>query len=35
MAKPRIKIDQYNFEARFETAAAPKIVAVFRKLLPT
>lgn len=34
MDKLRIKIDQYNFEARFETAAAPKTVAVFRKLLP-
>ena len=34
MDKLRIKIDQYDFEARFETAAAPKTVAVFRKLLP-
>jgi Protein of unknown function (DUF3830) len=34
MDKLRIKVDPYIFEARFETAAAPKTVAVFRKLLP-
>jgi hypothetical protein len=34
MDKLRIKVDPYVFEARFETAAAPKTVAVFRKLLP-
>jgi hypothetical protein len=30
----RIAIDTHVFEARFETAAAPKTVAVFRSLLP-
>lgn len=34
MDKLRIKVDPYVFEACFETAAAPKTVAVFRKLLP-
>ena len=34
MDKLRIKVDPYIFEARFETATAPKTVAVFRKLLP-
>ena len=34
MDKLRIKVDPFVFEARFETAAAPKTVAVFRKLLP-
>ena len=34
MEKLRIKVEPYVFEARFETAAAPKTVAVFRKLLP-
>ena len=34
MDKLRIKSDSYLFDARFETAAAPKTVAVFRKLLP-
>lgn len=34
MDKLRIKVDPYVFEARFETAAAPKTVAVFRTLLP-
>ncbi|HEX3339512.1 MAG TPA: DUF3830 family protein [Pseudolabrys sp.] len=34
MDKLRIEVDPYIFEARFETAAAPKTVAVFRKLLP-
>jgi len=30
----RITIDKHVFEGRFETAAAPKTVATFRKLLP-
>ncbi|MEZ5784969.1 MAG: DUF3830 family protein [Xanthobacteraceae bacterium] len=30
----RITIGGYSFDGRFETAAAPKTVAVFRKLLP-
>jgi Protein of unknown function (DUF3830) len=34
MDKLRIEADSQVFEARFETAAAPKTVAVFRKLLP-
>lgn len=34
MDKLRIKVDPYVFEAHFETVAAPKTVAVFRKLLP-
>lgn len=34
MDKLRIKVDPFVFEARFETAAAPTTVAVFRKLLP-
>lgn len=34
MDRLRIKIDTHIFEAHFETAAAPKTVAVFRKLLP-
>jgi Protein of unknown function (DUF3830) len=34
MDKVRIKVDPYVFEAHFETAAAPKTVGVFRKLLP-
>jgi hypothetical protein len=34
MGKLRILSGAYRFEARFETQAAPKTVAVFRKLLP-
>jgi Protein of unknown function (DUF3830) len=34
MDKLRIEADSHVFEARFETAAAPKTVAVFRRLLP-
>jgi hypothetical protein len=34
MDQVRIKIDTHVFQARFESAAAPKTVAVFRKLLP-
>jgi hypothetical protein len=30
----RIKAGAYNFDARFETAAAPKTCAAFRRLLP-
>ena len=34
MDKLRITSGPYSFDARFESAAAPKTVAVFRKLLP-
>ena len=34
MDKLRITAGRYVFDARFETAAAPKTVAVFKKLLP-
>jgi hypothetical protein len=34
MDKLRILSGNYRFEARFETQAAPKTVAVFKKLLP-
>jgi Protein of unknown function (DUF3830) len=34
MDKLRITSGPYTFDARFESAAAPKTVAVFRKLLP-
>lgn len=34
MDKLRITAGAYVFDARFETTAAPKTVAVFRKLLP-
>jgi hypothetical protein len=34
MEKLRIKVGTSHFDAQFETAAAPKTVAVFRKLLP-
>ena len=34
MDKVRIKSGSYSFDARFESAAAPKTVAVLRKLLP-
>jgi len=34
MEQVRIKIDTHIFQARFESAAAPKTVAMFRKLLP-
>ncbi len=34
MDKLRITSGSYSFDARFESAAAPKTVAVFRKLLP-
>jgi hypothetical protein len=34
MDKLLIKAGPYTFPARFETAAAPKTVAVFRRLLP-
>jgi hypothetical protein len=34
MDKLRITAGPYVFDARFETQAAPKTVAVFRKLLP-
>jgi hypothetical protein len=34
MEKLRIKVGTSQFDAQFETAAAPKTVAVFRKLLP-
>lgn len=34
MDQLRIRIDTHVFQARFESAAAPKTVAVFRKLLP-
>ncbi len=34
MDKLRITAGPYTFAARFETAAAPKTVAVFRRLLP-
>lgn len=34
MDKLRITVAGHVFEGRFETAAAPKTVAVFRKLLP-
>ena len=34
MDRLRIIIDKQTFDARFETAAAPKTVAVFRNLLP-
>lgn len=34
MDKLRIKAGTYTFDARFETAAAPKTVAIIRKLLP-
>jgi len=34
MDRLKITAGSYVFDARFETAAAPKTVAVFRKLLP-
>jgi hypothetical protein len=34
MAKIRIICGPYRFDGEFETAAAPKTVAVFKKLLP-
>jgi Protein of unknown function (DUF3830) len=34
MDKLRVTSGSYSFDARFESAAAPKTVAVFRKLLP-
>jgi Protein of unknown function (DUF3830) len=34
MDRLRITIDKQTFDGRFETAAAPKTVAVFRNLLP-
>ncbi len=34
MDQVRIKIDTHVFQARFESAYAPKTVAMFRKLLP-
>lgn len=34
MDKLRVTIGALTFDGRFETAAAPKTVAVFRKLLP-
>jgi Protein of unknown function (DUF3830) len=34
MDKLRITSGPFSFDARFESAAAPKTVAVFRKLLP-
>jgi len=34
MDKVRVTSGSYSFDARFESAAAPKTVAVFRKLLP-
>lgn len=34
MDKLRITAGRYTFDARFESAAAPKTVAIFRKLLP-
>jgi len=34
MDKLRITSGPYSFDARFESVAAPKTVAVFRKLLP-
>jgi len=34
MEKVRVVCGPYRFDARFETAAAPKTVAVFKKLLP-
>ena len=34
MDKLRVTIGAHCFDGRFETAAAPKTVAVFRKLLP-
>jgi len=34
MDRVRIKIDAHTFEGHFESKAAPKTVAVFRKLLP-
>ena len=34
MDKLRITAGPYTFDARFESAAAPKTVAIFRRLLP-
>ncbi|HYC17220.1 MAG TPA: DUF3830 family protein [Pseudolabrys sp.] len=34
MDRLRVTIDTHVFEGRFETVAAPKTVAVFRRLLP-
>ena len=34
MDKVRVTSGSYSFDARFESAAAPKTVGVFRKLLP-
>ncbi len=34
MDELRIKAGPYTFDARFESKAAPKTVAIFRKLLP-
>lgn len=34
MDKLRITCESYSFDAQFETAAAPKTVAIFKKLLP-